>query len=252
MFDRPILIYSNYCNYSKLFINHLTKFQPLFEAFIRVNIDADPNTKRRPKTFYEIQEVLKFKITDVPTIIVQNGEYVLSGKEAFSWLEYQLNQISNSQQAESQAQESQPQQNEVLEAFNPLEMGSFSDGYAGVGNETPNMQSFQFLNAPIQNIQTPEETNDNYEKQNNSNNYNENRGGNDYSNYLQERNTNMANKSFQSSDKRIMSQFSNNNDKTNKKHNEVDKKYEQLLSEREMMFQKKTPKRVNFADGSYD
>ena len=250
MFDRPILIYSNYCNYSKLFVEHLTKFPPLFEAFIRVNIDPVDSTKQRPKVFYEIQEILKFKISEVPTIIVQNGEFVLSGKEAFSWLEYQLNQIAESHQNESSHQQNNPsqQQDNVLEPFNPLEMGSFSDGYAGIGDDAPSMQSFQFLNAPIQNIQTPEETGDNYEKQNNSH---ETRG-NDYSNYLQERNTNMGSKALQSSDKRMMSQFSNNTDKTNRKQNEVDKKYEQLLAERDGMFEKRNPKRVNFADGSYE
>lgn len=242
MFERPILIYSDYCNYSKLFITHLSKFPELYNAFIRINIDVDKNTRQRPKVFYEIQEILRHKITEVPTIIVQNGEFVLSGKEAFNWLEYQLNELnrqleeSNEESFEKSLEESP----ELLEAFNPLEMGSFSDGYAGIDDSVPKSQSFQFLNQPIQMIKTPEETNENFDKTQ----------GN-YSDYLQRRNTSNNNPQYQSSNERPIYKMSNDNQKINKKQNEVDHKYEQLLAEREMMFQKKQPKKVNFAEGTF-
>jgi hypothetical protein len=251
MFERPILIYSNYCNYSKLFIQYLLQFPELYDSFIRLNIDYDINTKQRPKEFYEIQEHLQFKITDVPTIIVQNGEYILSGKEAFSWLEYQLNELNK--QLEIQQDPNLNQENE-LEPFNPLEMGCFSDGYAGLdNNSTPNSQSFQFLNEPMQNIKTPQESNENFEKQNSQFNNEEQE---EYSNYMKKRNSVNNNPKYQSSVNRPVSQFSNNYDKSNpkinRKQNEIDKKYEELLAQREMTVgKKKVPKRVNFADGTF-
>lgn len=240
MFERPILIYSNYCNYSKLFITHLSKFPELYDTFIRINIDVDPQTKQRTPVFYEIQEILKYKISDVPTIIIQNGEFVLSGKEAFNWLEYQLNEF-NRQLEESNQEQYTEEVPESLEAFNPLEMGSFSDGYAGLDDSVPKSQSFQFLHQPIQMIKTPEETNENFDKSQGSN----------YSDYLQKRNTTNNNPQYQSSNERPIYKMSNETQKRNKKHNEVDKKYEELLAEREGMMQKKMPKRVNFADGTF-
>ena len=91
MFERPILIYSNYCIHSTNFINELMKNSEMFENFIRINIDVDPNTRSRPSIFYEIQEKLNYKISEIPTIIVDNAEYILTGVNAFEWLEYNLN-----------------------------------------------------------------------------------------------------------------------------------------------------------------
>jgi glutaredoxin-related protein len=239
MFERPILFYSNYCNYSNLFIEQLAQLEPLYDSFIRINIDIDPQTKQRPKVFYEIQQVLQFKISDVPTIIVQNGEFILSGKEAFNWLEYQIKEISK--QIENHQAQSKELHPESLEAFNPLEMGAFSDGYATIDDSAPKSQSFQFLNSPMQSIRTPEENGQNIDK-----------NSNDYSSFLQNRN-NIDNKTkYQSSSQRPVSRQSHNdNNSKNSKSHEVDKKYEQLLAEREMMFNKKQPKRVNFADGTF-
>jgi len=242
MFERPILFYSNYCNYSKLFIQNLLRYQELFDSFIRINIDADPNTKTRPQVFYDIQSALQFKITDVPTIIVQNGEYILSGKEAFTWLEYQFNELNK--QLEEMNNPNQPEMPSELQGFNPLEMGSFSDGYAGIDDSLPKTQSFQFLNQPPPVIQTPQENNGNVENDNQNNGIN-------YSDYLQKRNNTANNISYQSSSQRPMAKSSNFDKGKTTKGNEVDKKYEQLLAEREMMFEKKQPKKVNFADNSF-
>ena len=38
MFDRPILIYSDYCMHSTNFLNTLAKNPELFNAFIRIQI----------------------------------------------------------------------------------------------------------------------------------------------------------------------------------------------------------------------
>ena len=70
MFERPILLYSNYCAYSQQFVEMLLENKELFETFIRVNIDANPDTKRRPDLFYQIQDTLNYKIKEVPTSTV--------------------------------------------------------------------------------------------------------------------------------------------------------------------------------------
>ena len=51
MFERPILFYSDHCNYSKQFINILIKDPDIFNSFIRINIDTNPVTKKRPEIF---------------------------------------------------------------------------------------------------------------------------------------------------------------------------------------------------------
>jgi hypothetical protein len=144
MFERPILIYSDYCIHSTNFINGLMKNPEIFDIFIRVNIDIDPNTRQRPEAFYQIQNVLQHKIAEVPTIIIDNGNGILSGVEAFQWLEYQLNRETA----------------EELTPFNPVEMGSFSDSYSTYGSDNPNdarEQTFKFINKPDQKINTPQE-----------------------------------------------------------------------------------------------
>ena len=150
MFERPILFYSNYCIHSTNFINALIKYPEIFESFIRINIDVDPETKRRPNSFYEIQSILQLKITEIPTIIVDSGNYVLTGKEAFKWLNFQISQ-----------------EDKELTPFNPIEMGSFSDSYANYGSNDMNNateQSFKFINNPDEKINTPPETSDKISK----------------------------------------------------------------------------------------
>jgi hypothetical protein len=157
MFERPILIYSNYCIHSTNFINELMKNTEMFENFIRLNIDVDPNTSSRPPLFYEIQEKLNYKIDEIPTVIVENAEYILTGVNAFEWLEYNLNQ--------------QEKEN-GLTPFNPIEMGSFSDSYSLFGSSDLNAakeQSFKFLNKSDEKINTPQESASNVSKDEYSN-----------------------------------------------------------------------------------
>lgn len=134
MFEKPIIIYSDYCVYSKNFLQTLMKYPDLFNSFIRMNIDVDPNTKKRPKTFYQIQEVLDIKITKVPTLITPNAQHILSDVNAFKWLEYQVKLLSDT--------------SGELQPFNPNEMVSFSDNYANFGSTNlcdAKEQSFKFL-----------------------------------------------------------------------------------------------------------
>ena len=146
MFERPILIYSDFCVHSKNFLTKLIKHRELFDSFVRINIDVDPDTKQRPQIFYAIQETLNYKIVEVPTIIVAKGDYILPGTEAFKWLDYETNV---NQQVE-------------LTGFNPIEMGSFSDIYSPYGsNEMNNAteQCFKFINKEDEKINTPQEDN---------------------------------------------------------------------------------------------
>lgn len=152
MFDRPILFYSNYCIHSTNYINALVKHPEIFESFIRINIDIDPETKSRPAAFYEIQSMLNCKIAEIPTIVVSNGEYVLTGVEAFKWLEHQI---------------SSTEENKELIPFNPIEMGSFSDSYASYGSNDLNdakEQTFKFIGKEEEKINTPQETSGNVSK----------------------------------------------------------------------------------------
>ena len=133
MFDKPIVIYSDYCVYSKNFIQTLMKYPELYDSFIRMNIDVDPSTKKRPKAFFQIQDVLEIKITKVPTLITPNAQYVLSDVDAFKWLEYQVKLATDT--------------SGELQPFNPNEMGSFSDNYSSFGSTDlcdAKEQSFKF------------------------------------------------------------------------------------------------------------
>jgi len=56
MFEKPIVIYSDYCVYSKNFIQTLMKYPELYESFIRMNIDVDASTKKRPKAFIKFKK----------------------------------------------------------------------------------------------------------------------------------------------------------------------------------------------------
>jgi hypothetical protein len=109
------------------------KYPELYESFIRMNIDVDPSTKKRPKAFFQIQDVLEIKITKVPTLITPNAQYVLSDVDAFKWLEYQVKLLTDT--------------SGELQPFNPNEMGSFSDNYSSFGSTDlcdAKEQSFKF------------------------------------------------------------------------------------------------------------
>lgn len=144
MFQAPILIYSDYCNYCATFINAVVKHPKIYEAFVTINIDANPSTKQRPRIFYDVQNALNHKIARVPTIVIDNGNYVLTGEEAFKWLDYEIKRINESS----------------LSPFNPNEMGSFSDQYSKFGStdlHDATEQSFKFLSNSNDKIYTPDE-----------------------------------------------------------------------------------------------
>ena len=156
LYNGSIFIYSNHCRHSVNLYNMLKSADAL-NSFRLVCIDADPKTKRRPMQFYEIQKMLNVNIASVPTLIVENAKYVLSGTEAFKYVSNLVN---------PNKQEKAPQRNQVAEgplAFNPNEMGASSDSYFNFGNienyanaEVPR-QSYHFLDDQF-NIETPDES----------------------------------------------------------------------------------------------
>lgn len=144
MSQQPILIYSDYCQHSVNFINVLRKHPDIIQQLSLLNIDVDPQTRKRPSEFYTIQQNINYQISEVPTVVINRGEYVLSGEEAFKWLEHEINK----------------NQKKELSAFNHMEMGSFSDSYAKYGSTGLNdatEQTFKFLNHQDEKINTPQE-----------------------------------------------------------------------------------------------
>lgn len=148
MFEQPVVIYSEHCKHSELFMKELMKHPAIFKQFAHLNIDVNPQTRRRPQELYDVQNALGVRIQSVPTIVVDNGEYVLAGDEAFKWLEYA---VSSSKEQDVDT---------FLEAFCPNEMGAFSDSYSRLGTSSLNDatdQTFKFLDKPEERIQTPQE-----------------------------------------------------------------------------------------------
>lgn len=158
MFEQPLLIYSTKCNYSNLFLHNLTQHPSIQQQFMLLNIDINPQTRKRPHIFYDIQNALSLPIVEVPTIIVNNGEYMLAGEEAFKWLQHEIDRSQSQQQSQQQQQESQ--QESAIEGFNAVEMTSLSDQYAPYGSESmhdASSQSYKFVDRFDDRINTPAE-----------------------------------------------------------------------------------------------
>lgn len=222
MFERPILFYSDYCVHSTNFINVLMKHQEIYDIFIRVNIDADPKTKNRPEIFYEVQRALKYKITEIPTIVIEGGEYVLTGTEAFKWLEGQLNNSTKDEMVEE------------VSGFNSIEMGSFSDSYSSYGskglNDDVKEQCFKFLGKPDLKINTPEETSGNVS----SEDYNLKQR--ERENVIKKPNQFMPkdnNQSINSPPMNFDRSLFTNNSNVSQKQKDFDSRYQQMLAERQ-------------------
>lgn len=237
MFDRPILIYSEYCQYSKEFLKTLMKHPELFDSFIRMCIDTNPQTKKRPETFYEIQKKLDIKITKVPTIITPGPSNLLSDKDAFKWLEEQISCLSKKIECVG---------------FNQNEMTSLSDSYANFGSTDLNdatSQSYKFFinkELPNDNYLNTTQTWTSGDKTNGFLNDLESSSKNiDYATKQNERrdfdnSKQTASENKASSQKQNKIDFTNPNfglsDKNNNsvKENDLDKRLNQLLQDREV------------------
>jgi hypothetical protein len=174
MFSRPVLIFSNYCNHSKNFLNMLMETelsQELAKQFVYVNVDVDPNTKKRGDDFLALKSILaekfNYNLNSVPTIIVENGEFILKDSDAFEWLKHTLDTFLNTQMnkdpglSRSEQGHEEQVESDDISGFNPNEMGAFSDMYStfGLNVKDPCMdaknQCFQFLDKNFT-INTPD------------------------------------------------------------------------------------------------
>lgn len=227
MFTQPILIYSMHCSFSEKFIQILSQFKDIFSTFAKINID--PVNGIRNPAFYEIQKALNIKITEVPTIIINNNDqnYVLSGEEAFKWLDYQIKSQQITQIPIKQEKE--------LSGFNPNEMGAFSDQYSNFGSNDlhdAKDQSFVFIDKKYESITTlPEDLSKNTPKTTPQ-----------YTQYIQQ-----APQKSQEIFYGNKESFSN----TQTSKNDTDKRFEELMSQRQQMDKPTNggPKNIDFSTG---
>lgn len=221
--DKPTLLYSEFCKYSIQFLNILSKHSQLHDNINVVNIDPSPNTQQRPPIFYTIQSMLQFGITEVPSVIINKGEYVLAGEEAFKWLDYEISNLSKES---------------MLSPFNPNEMGAFSDSYSMVNSSglcDATDQCFKFINKPDDKIQTPQET--------------ASMTTDEYSSKQKEReqftnNIKQINQ-IDFTDKKL---FTQSNSRTKKDvSEELNKKFEELIMQRKSESKREAPQNVDFS-----
>lgn len=234
MFESPILIYSNYCNHSQKFITVLKENPEVGRHFVSINIDVDPQTRQRPGAFYEIQKALDFKISEVPTIIVDDGQYVLSGEEAFKWIEHEI-------------QSNAP---EDLSAFNPNEMSSFSDNYSPYGERDMNNasdQTFCFVNKVYDTIPTPPE--DAIPKMS-QDEYNQKQKLRDNVKIAGSAKMGHSDTYSRQQPTRANANASKRNGSKNPKKNEIDNRLEELMMERDQLNRAAPPpKNIDFSNG---
>jgi len=251
MFDRPICIYSNYCKYSQEFITVLANMPSILSEFKFVCVDIDKSIKQRSSEFLNLkkflQEELNYTLKCVPTIIVENGEFILSDKDAFEWLNHKINTINNSTinenpeqnddyQNPEHHQEQQEEQEQEISGFNPNEMGAMSDIYSTYGLDADDPcvdakeQCFAFLDKEIcintPDAKLPSKTSTAHMQ-------------------MPQQQQQPQSKSVRFSNSNVNMNFSNSSMKnrnsksfTSEKEKEVTNKYEQLMQERSLMDEK--------------
>jgi hypothetical protein len=148
------LVYSKYCKHCLQFIDELEKVPQIANCLTPLCIDPQHDghgSYNLPENFIGLQNLLTDKgkelIVKVPTVVFGNGNdsdiVVLSGSDAFNWLEMN--------------EQPQQQQQRELEGVNPNEMLSFSDSYSMLNSDSVSNQSYQFINRQFQSIPTVEE-----------------------------------------------------------------------------------------------
>jgi hypothetical protein len=123
MTENPILLYSTDCKYSNSFLDSLHENKTLYNSFIKVNINKNKRTNKRSQIYTNLVKEFPEYIKSVPCIVLNNKTVILSGNEAFAWLNYTLDNLEElPQQQGRQEQRSQnqqlPQQPKELESFN--------------------------------------------------------------------------------------------------------------------------------------
>ena len=159
IFDKSLIFYSTQCDYSRKFIGTLNKFPAVKANCNLVCIDVDRATRKRHQLFYQVQNILQRKITKVPTLIEYKNETVLmlSGEEAFKWLQYSVKQFLKTQKGVDKDGKVVP--------FTHNEMELITDIYTNCGESKlsdifkKEMQSFKYINCPTKRIITPVDNN---------------------------------------------------------------------------------------------
>lgn len=155
-----ILVYSKYCKYCLQLINNLEQFPQVGNCLTPLCIDPERKENGSvsiSKNFVELQDFLKEKaipqITKVPTIVLSHETQiaVLSGSDAFNWLDNIAKNFSQEPEEINEKHELQ------LEGVNPNEMLSFSDSYSMLNSDSVSNQSYQFIGKQLQSIPTIEE-----------------------------------------------------------------------------------------------
>lgn len=240
MFSRPILVYSNYCQHSNNFVNKLMEIPLVAQHFVYVNVDVDPVTKKRSDDFLNLKMLLaqhfNYNLKSVPTVITENGEFILKDSDAFDWLSHTVDTMRNTQSNKEMANKNNNSKEGIqnvseeqeVTGFNPNEMGAFSDMYSTFGLDISDTcmdaknQCFQFLDKNFT-ITTPQADTKQPIK---SVRFNTNEvSSNVPSNVL---NGKMKNKKGFGSEK----------------EKELNSKYEEMMLERQMMDKKMVPERV--------
>lgn len=123
MTDNPILLYSTDCKYSNDFLDLLSENDTLYNSFIKININKNKRTNKRSPIYLNLKEEFPEYIKSVPCIVLNNKTVILSGNEAFSWLNYTLDNLEKpdtlhpNPQKQQNSQKQQKPQGE-LESFN--------------------------------------------------------------------------------------------------------------------------------------
>ena len=86
MFKNPIILCSTLCKHCVELVDLMQSNLKVFEDWIVINIDTDTTTGKRPQAYYDIQNIFDKGISSVPTIIVEEGKKLLSGIDAFNYI----------------------------------------------------------------------------------------------------------------------------------------------------------------------
>lgn len=258
-----MLFYSNYCEFSEHFLTLLSKHT--YIDVEKISIDVNGNNQR-PKIFYDVQQYLQHKITRVPTVVVIDEKYSLSGEEAFKWLKYNINKYTLNRKKTI---------NDM--AYNPNESTNFSDNYSKFGSTDIHdaaEQSFQFVNKEYDKIQTLREdevsgrTENTFSKEYESSNINQPRQNVNFQesfgnlpnpnlnqNYNPNGNFNIQKQKvdFTNPNFGFASQYNTNTDNNSRKSAEANAKLENLLLQRESLNpQQKPPTRnIDWTTGQF-
>ena len=143
--SKYMLFYSNNCIHSREFINQLYKNQPVYNAFIKIDVQ---NTK------VNIPKCVKA----VPTIIIKSvnaSPQVFTGDEVFKWYNQLLSRLQQASAAPTQQGPSSNLGNGTAKSlgsildYDPCTMSGFSDNFAYVEDKTiqsnPIEHQFEFV-----------------------------------------------------------------------------------------------------------